>query len=96
MSESGRTPAPAAGGAALLDARGLACPLPVLKARKAMRRVTPGGLLRVLADDPAAPGDFAAFCEVTGHRMESSGAAEDGAFEFLIRARGRSTPGGDR
>ena len=92
MSGSDRTPESdrtrSAGGAAVLDARGLACPLPVLRARKAMRAVAPGGLLRVLADDPAAPADFAAFCDVTGHRMERSGAAEGGAFEFLIRARG--------
>ena len=71
---------------ALLDARGLACPLPVLKARKAMRGVAPGGLLKVLATDPGAAADFAAFCEVTGHRLEASG-EEDGARCFLIRAR---------
>ena len=72
---------------AMLDARGLACPLPVLKARKAMRGVPPGGLLKVLATDPGAPADFAVFCEVTGHRLERSG-EEDGALAFLIRARG--------
>jgi len=70
----------------LLDARGLACPLPVLKARRAMRKVAPGGLLKVLATDPAAPADFAAFCDVTGHHLERSG-KQDGALMFLIRAR---------
>ena len=73
---------------ALLDARGLACPLPVLKARKAMRGVAPGGLLRVLATDPGAAADFRAFCEVTGHRLEATG-EKDGAQCFLIRARER-------
>lgn len=72
--------------AALLDARGLRCPLPVLRARKAMRGVPPGGLLRVLATDPGAPADFAAFCEVTGHSLERSGET-NGEFAFLIRAR---------
>lgn len=72
----------------LLDARGLACPLPVLKARKAMRGVAPGGLLEVLATDPGAAADFRAFCEVTGHRLESTG-EKDGAQCFLIRARER-------
>lgn len=75
------------GASAVLDARGLACPLPVLKARKAMRGVPPGGLLKVLATDPGAPADFAAFCEVTGHRLERSG-EEDGALVFAIRAKG--------
>lgn len=72
----------------LLDARGLACPLPVLKARKAMRGVAPGGLLEVLATDPGAAADFRAFCEVTGHRLEATG-EKDGAQCFLIRARER-------
>ncbi len=80
------TPPDQAEDAQLLDARGLACPLPVLKARKAMRGVAPGGLLKVLATDPAAPADFTAFCEVTGHRLERSG-EQDGAMMFLIRAR---------
>ena len=75
------------GACAALDARGLACPLPVLKARKAMRGMPPGGLLKVLATDPGAPADFAAFCEVTGHRLERSG-EEDGALVFVIRAKG--------
>lgn len=81
-------PAEEGGGACtVLDARGLACPLPVLKARKAMRGAPPGGLLKVLATDPGAPADFAAFCEVTGHRLERSG-EEDGALVFVIRAKG--------
>ena len=73
-------------GAALLDARGLACPLPVLKAKKAIRKVAPNGLLKVLSTDPGSVADFQAFCEVTGHRLETHGEA-DGVFEFVIRAK---------
>jgi tRNA 2-thiouridine synthesizing protein A len=53
----------------LLDAKGLKCPLPVLRARKAMKNVPPGGLLRVLATDPGAPKDFVHFCETAGHAL---------------------------
>jgi tRNA 2-thiouridine synthesizing protein A len=51
----------------ILDTKGLKCPLPVLKARKAMREVAPGGVLRVLATDPGAVKDFEHFCKTTGH-----------------------------
>ena len=50
----------------LLDARGLICPLPVLKARKVMKGLAAGDLLRVLAPDPGAPKDFEHFCATTG------------------------------
>ena len=53
----------------MLDTRGLKCPLPVLRARKAMQGVAPGELLRVLATDPAAVRDFQAFCDATGHEL---------------------------
>jgi tRNA 2-thiouridine synthesizing protein A len=52
-----------------LDARGLTCPLPVLKARKALQQLPPGGRLRVLATDPGAVGDFRALCEAAGHTL---------------------------
>jgi tRNA 2-thiouridine synthesizing protein A len=52
-----------------MDARGLKCPLPVLKARKAMKSLQPGDILIVLTTDPGAPGDFRHFCEATGHRL---------------------------
>lgn len=55
-----------ADGAVLLDARGLICPLPVLKARKLLKSVAPGGALRVLVTDPGAPKDFEHFCATTG------------------------------
>jgi tRNA 2-thiouridine synthesizing protein A len=53
----------------VLDCKGLKCPLPVLKARKAMKALPVGGVLRVLATDPGAVGDFEHFCQVTGNRL---------------------------
>jgi tRNA 2-thiouridine synthesizing protein A len=53
----------------VLDARGLSCPLPVLRARKAMQKLAPGAVLEVLATDPGAIADFDAFCEATGHQL---------------------------
>jgi len=53
----------------ILDATGLRCPLPVLRARKALKGVPDGGLLEVLATDTAAPPDFEAFCRETGHTL---------------------------
>jgi tRNA 2-thiouridine synthesizing protein A len=70
----------------MLDTRGLKCPLPVLRARKAMQRVAPGEVLRVLATDPGTVRDFEAFCEATGHElMEHS----EQASEFIFRIRRR-------
>ncbi len=56
----------------ILDAKGLRCPLPVLKARKAMKDLPVGATLRVLATDPGAVKDFEAFCKTTGHRLLSA------------------------
>jgi tRNA 2-thiouridine synthesizing protein A len=61
---------------AILDAKGLRCPLPVLKARKAMKALPIGATLRVLATDPGAIKDFEAFCRTTGYRLLS--ATQDG------------------
>lgn len=52
-----------------LDARGLLCPLPVLKARKALRALEPGQVLRLRADDPAAVVDVPHFCAEAGHEL---------------------------
>jgi tRNA 2-thiouridine synthesizing protein A len=68
----------------LLDTRGLNCPLPVLRARKAMQRLPPGSLLRVLATDPGTVRDFRAFCQATGHELIES-LEQDGEFRFVIR-----------
>ncbi len=68
--------------AARLDARGLKCPLPVLKARRALKPLAAGEVLEVLADDPAAPKDFRAFAETTGYALEELPA--DGGFRARI------------
>ena len=69
-----------------IDARGLACPLPVLKAQKALAKFKTGALLRVLADDAMARVDFPHFCRQSGHELVSISKAPDGALVFLIRA----------
>jgi len=70
-----------------LDARGLRCPLPVLKARKRLKSLSDGEQLRVLADDPAAVIDVPHFCTEQGHVLESQ-AEEDDALVFVIRKGG--------
>ena len=70
-----------------LDVQGLSCPLPVLKANKALRGMAPGATLAVLATDPAAVKDFAAFSQETGHELLSS-TADCGVFRFVLRRRG--------
>lgn len=68
----------------VLDAKGLNCPLPVLRARKAMKQVAAGGTLEVQATDPGAVKDFEAFCRHTGHELVEWHEA-DGVYVFLIR-----------
>jgi tRNA 2-thiouridine synthesizing protein A len=71
----------------LLDARGLNCPLPILKARKALQPMPGGGTLEVLATDPGSVKDFEAFCRMTGNELVESG-SDGQAFRFLIRKAG--------
>ena len=70
-----------------VDARGLNCPLPVLRAKKALRKLGEGGVMHVLATDPGAVRDFEAFCRVTGNDLVESSEA-DGVYTFLIRKTG--------
>jgi tRNA 2-thiouridine synthesizing protein A len=56
----------------ILDATGLLCPLPVLKARKRLQALQSGDLLRIEADDPAAIIDVPHFCAEAGHELVSS------------------------
>lgn len=67
-----------------LDATGLLCPLPVLKAAKRMRALAPGSVMRLLADDPAAVIDVPHFCAEQGHALLSS-EADAGVQIYLIR-----------
>ena len=67
----------------LIDASGLKCPLPVLKARKALQSLTDGDKLRVISTDPASPLDFKHFCNSKGHSLISVEEKEE-SFEFVI------------
>ena len=70
----------------VLDVKGMACPLPVLRANRALRGMAGGERLRVLATDRAAIADFQAFCRETGHALLAC-SEESGTFSFLIRRR---------
>lgn len=70
-----------------LDAIGLLCPLPVLKARKRLMSMADGAVLLMLADDPAAIIDVPHFCVECGHELLSQ-EAHDGRLKFLIRKQG--------
>ena len=62
-----------------LDAKGLNCPLPILKARKALKEVPAGGTLEILATDPGSVADFEAFCRQTGNEIVELEKAPTGA-----------------
>ena len=68
----------------VLDAKGLNCPLPILKAKKAINTLETGNTLQVLATDPGSVKDFEAFCRSTGHQLLESG-EDSGTFNFLIK-----------
>jgi tRNA 2-thiouridine synthesizing protein A len=68
----------------LLDAKGLNCPLPILKAKKALKDLATGEMLRILATDPGAVADFQAFCRTTGNELVES-KQDGGAYSFLIK-----------
>jgi tRNA 2-thiouridine synthesizing protein A len=68
----------------LLDAKGLNCPLPILRAKKALKDVPMGGTLQILATDPGAVKDFEAFCRATGNELMES-KHEDKVYSFLIK-----------
>ncbi len=69
-----------------VDARGLNCPLPILRTKKALNDMQSGELIRVLATDPASVRDFEAFSRQTGNTLVEHG-EKDGAFWFLMRRR---------
>jgi tRNA 2-thiouridine synthesizing protein A len=70
----------------LIDARGLRCPLPVLKLEKALERLPPGGALVLFATDPVAKIDIPLYCAQHGHACEIS--AEDDALRFAVTKAG--------
>jgi tRNA 2-thiouridine synthesizing protein A len=67
-----------------LDAKGLNCPLPILKAKKALMAMAPGATLEVLATDPGSVKDFQAFSRTTGHELIES-TTEGNVFRFVLR-----------
>ena len=67
-----------------LDTKGLNCPLPILKARKALKEVGPGETLEIVSTDPGSVADFEAFCRQTGNEMLES-SSDDSVFRFLIK-----------
>ena len=69
-----------------VDARGMNCPLPILKAKKALSGMQSGQLLRVLATDAGSMRDFQAFARQTGHQLVAQ-TERDGVFSHLLRRR---------
>jgi tRNA 2-thiouridine synthesizing protein A len=67
-----------------VDARGLNCPLPILRTKKVLNEMKSGQVLRILATDPASLRDFQAFAKQTGHELLQH-AEHDGVFSFLLR-----------
>lgn len=67
-----------------LDVRGMACPMPLLKARKALREVAVGQSLQVLATDPGSWRDFAAFANQSGHTLVEA-SEHGGEYRYLLR-----------
>lgn len=84
MDNEGDAIGPPDSAAATLDARGLRCPLPVLKARHAIKALGRGEVLLVIADDPVAPIDIANWCREDGHALLTT-VASDAAVTFYLR-----------
>ncbi|MDH3377222.1 MAG: sulfurtransferase TusA family protein [Gammaproteobacteria bacterium] len=70
-----------------LDARGLNCPLPILRAKKALKDIEGGQVLRILATDPGSVKDFEAFARQTGNELLAS-SEEGGEFHFFLKKAG--------
>ena len=67
-----------------LDAKGLNCPLPILKAKKMLKSLPGGDVLNIVSTDPGSVADFAAFCRQTGNELVSSGNEGD-VYNFEIK-----------
>jgi tRNA 2-thiouridine synthesizing protein A len=68
----------------VLDARGLKCPMPIVRTAQQIKSVAPGDLLEVLATDPGSVADFAAWSRATGNVIVDS-ATTDGVYRFVLR-----------
>lgn len=81
MSESSHLPA----ATTEVDASGLKCPLPILRAKKALAQMASGEVLKVVTTDPHAERDFQAFCEQTGNALLAQSGQGDAVWHFLRR-----------
>ena len=70
-----------------IDAKGVNCPIPILKAKKGIAEVPAGGTLEVLATDPGSVADFQAFCRTTGNELVEQ-SESGGVYRFLIKRAG--------
>lgn len=70
-----------------LDARGLNCPMPLLKAKQALNAMEAGEVLKVEATDPGSERDFASFANLAGHELLFSG-QESGTYTYILRKHG--------
>ncbi|NMG66274.1 response regulator SirA [Azoarcus indigens] len=68
-----------------VDARGLNCPLPILRTKKALADMQPGQVLRIVATDPGSVKDFQAFAKQTGNDLLQQSETADKAFEFYMK-----------
>lgn len=71
---------------AQVDARGLKCPLPILRAKKTLATLASGERMEVLCTDPGSVGDFEAFCRQTGHTLVEHQHADE-TFRFVLQKR---------
>ncbi len=69
---------------ATLDAKGLSCPMPVVRARLEIDKLANGDVLKVLATDPGSSSDFENFAKMTGHELLDS-TEDEGVYTYLIR-----------
>ena len=67
-----------------LDTKGMNCPMPILKARKSIKKLNVGDTLEVYSTDPGSVRDFASFCKATGNDLLESG-EDAGVYRYLIR-----------
>jgi tRNA 2-thiouridine synthesizing protein A len=70
-----------------LDARGLNCPLPILRAKKALNEMQSGQVLRIVATDPGSVKDFQAFAKQTGNDLLSQAEGDNKEFVFFMKRR---------
>ncbi len=68
-----------------LDTKGLNCPMPIMKAKKAIKGIETGETLEVLSTDPGSVRDFDSFCKATGNELLESGEDDDGIYRFVIK-----------